>query len=75
MMEGESGAAPTGWRIGSGTSRPDLPVAVYGAYGVHVGRNMTQALREPGVDARYVRGGLSACYAAGGARRPRLPGD
>jgi hypothetical protein len=33
-----------------------------------VGCNVTRALRERGFDARYVRGGLSAWYAAGGAR-------
>jgi Fe-Mn family superoxide dismutase len=53
----------------------DRPVAVYCAYGFHVGCNVTRALRERGLDARYVRGGLSAWYAAGGGRTPRLPGE
>jgi len=52
---------------------PDRPVAVYCAYGFHVGCNITRALRARGLDARYVRGGLSAWYAAGGARAMRPP--
>ncbi len=50
---------------------PDRPVAVYCAYGFHVGCTVTRALREQGFDARYVRGGVSAWYAAGGARALR----
>lgn len=46
----------------------DTPVAVYCAYGFHVGCNVTRTLREQGLDARFVRGGVSAWYAAGGAR-------
>jgi superoxide dismutase, Fe-Mn family len=57
-----------------GEIRAEEPVAVYCAYGFHVGCGVTKALRERGLDARYVRGGLSAWYAAGGARTPRLPG-
>jgi Fe-Mn family superoxide dismutase len=51
----------------------DRPVAAYCAYGFHVGCNVTRALREKGFDARYVRGGVSAWYAAGGARALRPP--
>ena len=47
---------------------PDQPVAVYCSYGFHVGCNITKTLRERGFDARYIRGGLSAWYAAGGSR-------
>jgi len=47
---------------------PDQPVAVYCAYGFHIGCNVAVTLRERGFDARYVRGGISAWYAAGGAR-------
>ena len=49
------------------------PVFVYCAYGFHVGCGVTAALRERGFDARYIRGGLSAWYAAGGERvlKPR----
>ncbi len=49
----------------------DKPVAVYCAYGFHVGCNVTRTLLERGFDARYVRGGVSAWYAAGGARALR----
>ncbi|HKZ07281.1 MAG TPA: Fe-Mn family superoxide dismutase [Methylomirabilota bacterium] len=58
-----------------GELKPDEPVAVYCAYGFHVGCGVTKVLRERGLDARYVRGGLSAWYAAGGARAARLPGE
>ena len=46
----------------------EAPVFVYCAYGFHVGCSVTAALRERGFDAKYIRGGLSAWYAAGGAR-------
>ena len=46
----------------------DAPVAVYCAYGFHVGCGVTAALRQRGFDARYVKGGLSAWYGMGGAR-------
>jgi Fe-Mn family superoxide dismutase len=58
-----------------GELSPDRPLAVYCAYGFHVGCSVTRVLRERGFDARYVRGGLSAWYAAGGARTPRLAGE
>jgi len=53
--------------------RSDAPVFVYCAYGYHVGCGVTAALRERGFDAKYIRGGLSAWYAAGGERalKPR----
>ena len=51
-----------------GELTPDKPVAVYCAYGFDVGRNVTKTLIERGFDARFVRGGISAWYAAGGAR-------
>ena len=51
-----------------GELSPDQPVAVYCSYGFHVGCNITKTLRERGFDARYIRGGLSAWYAAGGPR-------
>jgi Fe-Mn family superoxide dismutase len=47
---------------------PDKPVAVYCAYGSDVGRNVTKTLIERGFDARFVRGGIAAWYASGGAR-------
>lgn len=46
----------------------DQPVAVYCSYGFHVGCNIAKTLGERGFDARYIRGGLSAWYAAGGPR-------
>ena len=49
----------------------EQPVAVYCAYGFHVRRNVTRTLRERGYDARFIRGGVSAWYAAGGARALR----
>ena len=67
-----SGAIPTASNNGL-ESCPDQPVAVYCAYGFHVGCNVTRVLRARGLDARYVRGGLSAWYAAGGARAMRPP--
>ena len=51
-----------------GELSPDQPVAVYCSYGFHVGCNVAKTLGERGFDARYIRGGLSAWYAAGGPR-------
>jgi Fe-Mn family superoxide dismutase len=47
---------------------PDTPVVVYCAYGFNVGCAVTAVLRQRGHDARFLRGGLSAWFAAGGAR-------
>jgi Fe-Mn family superoxide dismutase len=47
---------------------PEKPVVVYCSYGFDVGRNVTRTLNERGFDARYLRGGLAAWYASGGAR-------
>jgi len=46
---------------------PNKPVAVYCAYGFDVGCNVTKTLIERGFDARFVRGGVAAWYASGGA--------
>jgi Fe-Mn family superoxide dismutase len=46
-------------------------VAVYCSYGFDVGRNVTKTLIERGFDARFVRGGVAAWYASGGARALR----
>jgi superoxide dismutase, Fe-Mn family len=43
-------------------------VAVYCAHGFDVGRNVAKTLIERGFDARFLRGGVSAWYAVGGAR-------
>jgi Fe-Mn family superoxide dismutase len=74
MMEGAIWRDPDRVEDWVGELSADQPVAVYCAYGFHVGCNVTRALRDRGLDARYIRGGLSAWYAAGGARTPRLPG-
>jgi Fe-Mn family superoxide dismutase len=54
-----------------GTLSKDVPVAVYCAYGFHVGCGVTAVLRDRGFDARFLRGGLSAWYGIGGARKLR----
>jgi Fe-Mn family superoxide dismutase len=46
----------------------DAPVFVYCAYGYNVGCGVAAALRARGFDAKFVRGGLAAWYAAGGER-------
>jgi Fe-Mn family superoxide dismutase len=51
----------------------EAPVFVYCAYGFHVGCRVTAALRERGFDAKYIRGGLAAWYAAGGERALKAP--
>jgi Fe-Mn family superoxide dismutase len=53
------------WSKGFST---DKPVFVYCAYGYHVGCSVTASLRARGFDAKFLRGGLSAWYAAGGER-------
>jgi len=47
---------------------PDKPVTVYCSYGFDVGCNVTKTLIERGFDARFVRVGIAAWYASGGAR-------
>jgi Fe-Mn family superoxide dismutase len=71
LMEGAVWRDPDRVEEWIGELAPDRPVAVYCAYGFHVGCNVTRTLRERGFDARYVRGGVSAWYAAGGARALR----
>lgn len=48
--------------------RTDVPLFVYCSYGYRVGCDIAVALRDRGFDARFVKGGFSAWYAAGGAR-------
>jgi Fe-Mn family superoxide dismutase len=74
LMEGAIWRDPDRVEEWAGELSPDRPVAVYCAYGFHVACNVTRALRERGVDARYIRGGVSAWYAAGGPRALR-PAD
>jgi Fe-Mn family superoxide dismutase len=71
LMEGARWRDPDRVEEWIGELSPDQPVAVYCAYGFHVGCNVTRMLRECGFDARYIRGGVSAWYAAGGARAMR----
>ncbi len=74
VMEGATWRDPDRVEEWVGELSPDQPIAVYCAYGFHVGCNVTRALRERGFDARYIRGGVSAWYAAGGSRALRSPG-
>ena len=74
LMEGAIWRDPDRVEEWIGELSTDEPVAVYCAYGFHVGCNVTKALRERGFDARYIRGGVSAWYAAGGARAMRPAG-
>jgi superoxide dismutase, Fe-Mn family len=71
LMEGAVWHDPDRVEEWIGELSTDQPVAVYCAYGFHVGCNVTRALRERGFDARYIRGGVSAWYAAGGPRAMR----
>jgi len=71
LMDGAVWRDPDNVETWVGELSSDRPVAVYCAYGFHVGCNVTRALRARGLDARYVRGGLSAWYAVGGARTMR----
>jgi len=73
LMEGAVWRDPDRVEEWIGDLSPEQPVAVYCAYGFHVGCGVTRVLRERGYDARFVRGGVSAWYAAGGARAMRPP--
>jgi len=68
MMEGATWRDPDRVDEWSRELSPDAPVVVYCAYGYSVGCDLTARLRERGFDAKYVRGGLAAWYAAGGKR-------
>jgi Fe-Mn family superoxide dismutase len=52
---------------------PSEPVFVHCAYGFHVGCRVAAELCERGFDAKYLLGGLSSWYAAGGARALARP--
>ena len=73
LMEGAVWRDPDRVEEWIGDLSPEQPVAVYCAYGFHVGCNITRTLRERGYDARFIRGGVSAWYASGGARALRPP--
>jgi superoxide dismutase, Fe-Mn family len=68
MMAGATWRDPERVDEWCGELSTDAPVAVYCAYGFHVGRGVTAALRERGFDARNIKGGLSAWYGMGGGR-------
>ena len=68
MMKGAIWRDPSRVDEWSKDLSPEAPVYVYCAYGFHVGCSVTAALCERGFDAKYIRGGLSAWYALGGAR-------
>jgi Fe-Mn family superoxide dismutase len=76
MMKGATWRDPDRIDEWSQELSPDAPVVVYCAYGYSVGCDVTAMLRERGFDAKYIRGGLAAWYAAGGERalKPRSPG-
>jgi Fe-Mn family superoxide dismutase len=73
LMEGAVWRDPDQVEEWIGELSPDQPIAVYCAYGFHVGCNVAKTLRERGFDARYIRGGVSAWYASGGPRGMRPP--
>jgi Fe-Mn family superoxide dismutase len=52
-----------------GELSPSEPVVVYCAYGFHVGCKTAIALREAGIDARFMDGGHSGWRALGGAMK------
>jgi Fe-Mn family superoxide dismutase len=68
MMQGATWRDPTRIAEWSRELSTEAPVFVYCAYGFHVGCGVTAELRERGFDAKFIRGGLSAWYAAGGKR-------
>jgi Fe-Mn family superoxide dismutase len=75
MMRGANWRDPDRIDDWSSELSAEMPVYVYCAYGYGVGRGVTALLRERGFDAKYVRGGLSAWYAAGGERSLKPPGS
>jgi Fe-Mn family superoxide dismutase len=75
MMRGAIWRDPTRVAEWSDEFSRDKPVFVYCAYGFHVGCGVTAELRERGFDAKYIRGGLSAWYAAGGKRDLKAAAD
>src|SRR5437899_5557701 len=60
LMEGAVWRDPDQVEKWIGELSPNQPVAVYCAYGFHIGCNVAKTLRDRGFDARYVRGGVSA---------------
>jgi Fe-Mn family superoxide dismutase len=75
MMRGAMWRDPNAVGEWSKDLRTDIPVVVYCAYGFAVGCGVTASLRERGFDAKFLKGGLSAWYAAGGLRALKVEGD
>jgi len=75
QMKGAEWRDPDQVEIWADQLSREQPVAVYCAYGFHVGCNVTRALRERGFDARFIRGGVSAWYAGGGPRTLKPPAE
>jgi len=71
MMDGAIYRDPDQVYEWSSELAPETPVVVYCAYGFNVGCAVANVLRERGFDARFLRGGLSAWFGAGGARKRR----
>ena len=71
MMEGAVIRDPERVHEWAAELSTESPVVVYYSYGFNVGCAVTAVLRERGFDARFLYGGLSARYAAGGARTVR----
>jgi Fe-Mn family superoxide dismutase len=68
MMEGAVYRDPERVHEWAADLSPTSPVVVYCSYGFNVGCAVAGVLRERGFDARFLDGGLSGWYAAGGAR-------
>jgi Fe-Mn family superoxide dismutase len=71
MMEGAVYRDPECVHEWAAELSTDSPVVVYCSYGFNVGCAVAGVLRERGFDARFLDGGLSGWYAAGGSRTLR----
>ncbi len=71
MMEGAVYRDPERVHEWAAELSTQSPVVVYCSYGFNVGCAVAGVLRERGFDARFLDGGLSGWYAAGGSRTPR----
>jgi len=71
MMEGAVYRDPERVHEWAAELSTDSPVVVYCSYGFNVGCAVAGVLRERGFDARFLDGGLSGWYAAGGSRTLR----
>jgi Fe-Mn family superoxide dismutase len=71
MMDGAIYRDPDGVHEWANELSAEGPIVVYCAYGFNVGCAVAGVLRERGFDARFLQGGLSAWFGAGGARMLR----